>query len=318
MHDDMILNMDDFDFNMIDADDSSGVDEQAQRYLEPELPEEGDEEEWGYSNEEESTEEVDEESGLASIDDLAQNFDTLPEDVAFTINGEAVSKKEIAEIVKTRSDLKEASEGLSDYVSNLSEVEMRVQSYLAASMSETETRLRQIEQMLNQPERMTPTELQKAYIAQRDLRARQTVLEQNAANVRDEEIQRRQAVNMMKINQTNAQLKASVPGWKGKDSLREVASWAQQQGLKEDSLVEAMSPEFIKILMDAKMYREKVSGKKAIVEKARAKPAAQKSVSSKPKSSNLRGAVGERQRAAAYDKAMKAGDSSAAFNFLMD
>lgn len=251
------------------------------------------------------------------LNELANEFDEIDDNFQFTIQGEKVSKADLVEVVRTKNELKEAYQGISDYVANLSEVEMRVQTYLQASMTETETRLRQIEKMLDQPEKMTPTELQKAYIAQRDLRQRQAALEQNAQKVRAEEEQRRQSINMMKINQTDVQLRASVPGYQGMKTLREVAQWAQQNGLSEQSMLEAMSPEFVKILMDAKVYREKVSGKRGIAEKATAR--APKSMSVKAKTTaSVKSAMGHRKKTASFEKAMRDGDMSAAFNMLED
>lgn len=264
--------------------------------------------------------EVEEESSEfgSTLEEVASNFDTIPEDVEFVIHGEKVSKRDIADIVHRTKELNEAYTGFSDYVSNLSEVEMRVQTYLSASMTETETRLRQIEQMLEHPEQLTGGELQKAYIAQRDLRKRQSQLEENASNVRRAEEERRQQIDIVKIRQTNAALNGVVPGYKGMNTLKELAGWAQEQGVNEQALRSAMSPEFVKLLMDAKMYREKVGGKRQVREAAQKRVAApaQRSISSKPKAK--KSAIGDAQRQRGYDAAMKAGDSTAAFAFLVD
>ncbi|MGL5964498.1 MAG: hypothetical protein ACRCZ2_08940 [Fusobacteriaceae bacterium] len=313
-----------FNFMDIVEDDGPGR-TAADLYLDPEVDEnaddgwDGEKPEWLDDEnfdlgEEEANEEEEENSFGSTLEEIASNFDTIDDDTEFTIHGETITKADIASVVRDRADLKEAREGIEAYVGNLGEVEMRISTYLQASMTETETRLRQVELMLERPETMTPTEVQKALVAQRDLRARQGQLEQNAAQVRGAEEERRQQLDLMKINQTNATLRASLPDYKGIQTLKEVATWAQKEGIPEADLRASMSPAMIRALMDAKLYREKVGGKKQIREAA-AKRVAPKSVSAKPKS---RGAIKESNNSRAYEKAMKAGDTSSAFNFLTD
>lgn len=317
-----------FDFNnIVDYDNTGEVVEPAEKYIPQDEAEDNfDDNPFPFDNEEEMVEEdsfEDEEEVSefgSTLEEVASNFDVIPEDVEFVIHGEKVSKKDIADIVHKSKELTEAYSGFTDYVSSLSEVELRVQTYLSASMTETETRLRQIEQMLEHPEQLTGGELQKAYIAQRDLRKRQTQLEENASNVRKAEEERRSQIDIIKIRQTNAALNGTVPGYKGINTLKELAGWAQQQGMDEQSLRASMSPEFIKVLMDAKLYREKIGGKRQAAERRPQKsapaPSAQRSLSSKPKAK--RSALNDHQKHRAYDAAMKAGDATAAFAFIKD
>lgn len=259
--------------------------------------------------------EEDEDTFGSTLEEVASNFDTIDDSVEFTIGGEKVTKADIAEVVRDRADLREAREGLNSYISNLSEVELRISTYIQASMTETETRLRQVELMLENPDRMTPSDIQKALVAKKDLTARQVQLEQNASKVRAEEEQRRQQLDLVKINQTNAELRASLPGYKGIQTLQEVATWAQKEGIGEDALRSGMSPALIKALLDAKTYREKTSGKKAIRANVE-KRMAPKSTSSKAKPRSSAISASSRQKA--YERAQAAGDISAMFNLLED
>lgn len=310
-----------FDFNDI-VDENTSVSQTADAYLSEDKHDGGNdefdfEEEFGFDDEEGFEDDVEEDDnvGSSSLQEIAESFDSIDDDIEFTIHGEKVTKADIAEVVRTRADMKEAHEGLTAYVSNLSEVEMRVNTYLSASMTETETRLRQVEGMLDRPENMTPTELQRALIAKKDLMARQTQLEQNAQKIRSAEEERRQAIDLMKIRQTDATLKMSVPGYKGVQTLQEIASWAQKEGIDEAALRNGMSPALIKALMDAKSYREKVGGKKQIREAAQ-KRVAPRSTSSRQKSKSPTVSRGNTQKA--YEKAMASGDSATAFAFLTD
>lgn len=320
MEDNMIR---EFNFMDIVDDDTPTQESKAERYLqgdEYDPAAEEDDDDWGGVEHEwaegDEDDDVEEEGGFGStLEEVASNFDTISDDVEFVIHGEKVTKADIASVVRDRADLKEAREGIEAYVGNLGEVEMRISSYLQASMTETETRLRQVEAMLERPESLTPSEVQKALVAQRDLRARQGQLEANASQVRAAEEERRGALDMMKINQTNAVLRTSVPGYKGMETLREVAIWAQAEGIDESALRGGMSPALIKALMDAKLYREKVGGKKQIREAA-AKRTAPKSVSAKPKSRPS--VIKESNKTRAYERAMASGDTSSAFNFLVD
>lgn len=247
------------------------------------------------------------------ISEVANEFDSIDDEFEFTIGGEKIAKRDIAEVVRTRAEMKEAYEGLSGYVNNLSETEMRINTYLQASMTETETRLRQVEQMLQRPEAMTPSEVQKALVAKRDLTARQSQLEANAAQIRGAEEERRQQLDIMKIRQTDATLKTSVPGYKGIQTMKEISTWAQKEGISEADIRASMSPAMMKMMMDAKLYREKVGGKKTIRE------AAAKRTNTAPKSAPAK----QRSRVAnatsnakAYERAMKSGDAATAFLFV--
>lgn len=316
MDDEMILNMDSFDFSLIEDDNVSNA--PTKEVVEKEeadwLNEEYDEEESGDEFEDE--EEFEEEEDNADSIDLSSQFDEIDDEAEFNIGGETITKAEIADVVRTRAELKEAHEGISSYVNNLSEVEMRISTYLNASMTETETRLRQIDNMLQAPERLTPTEVQKALVAKRDLQARQTQLEANAAQVRAAEEERRQQLDLLKIRQTDSELKARVPGYRGIETLKEIAVWAQKEGIDESALRQSMSPALIKALMDAKTYREKVGGKKAIRENAQKRTSAPRSVSSKPKQRKV--STSSTSKSKAYDRAMNSGNTSAAFAFLED
>lgn len=304
-----------FDFSQID-DGEPQVKEPSQSPVVEDKPEWlFDEQDDDYEGEDEVYDEdvEDEEVEEAEEGHFSTDFDSIDDDVEFKIGGESITKAEIADVVKTRADLKEAHEGISSYVHNLSEVEMRISTYLNASMSETETRLRQVESMLEAPEKLTPSEVQKALIAKRDLMVRQNQLEDNARQIRAAEEERRQQLDLMKIRNTDAELKAKVPGYRGIETLKEVALWAQKEGIDEASLRQSMSPALIKALMDAKVYREKIGGKRVIREAASRK-AAPKSVSSKPKPRT----VGSVNKMKAFERASKAGDSAAMFSLLED
>lgn len=308
---DMFIDIDSFDFNSIDSD-IEVVPTKAPKpsTVVEETDDSDDDFEYDYDEDEvEGGEEVEAEDeddmSADTMQSFAENFADLPDELEFNFGDEKITKGEFVQAAKQRREINMVHEEMSGYIKSLSDNETRIQGYLAASMSETEARLMAVNEKLANPDELAPSDLKKYYTAKRDLEARHRELENNMAKVREEEIARKEQINVIKIRQTDIALRGT-PGYAGMDTIRELALFAEQSGLSSEMMLEGMSPELIKLLMDAKKFR---SGKAARDAKlsAASKGKAPQSVASKPKPSKHSGKALSAKKAMAL-KALNSGN----------
>lgn len=322
---DMILDLDNFDFSLIDSDDSQVVDKEPEYDFNADDDVSVVEDEFVYDDEDSNDDDMDDDGGddepsFTNVAEFAEKFEDIPDDVEFVIDGNKVTKADLAQSVRNKVELDEARNGLSTYIQNLSATEAKIQDYIKLSVSETENRLTAINQMLARPESLSPSDLQKAFVAKRDLEARYAALEQNVSGLRQAEAERKEQVAIAKIRQADVALRGT-PGYSGMNTIRDIAAFGESNGLSSELLMEGMSPSLIRLLMDAKMYREKVGGGKdrikAAVSGKKQAPNA-RSVSSR---SSKKPAKGSSNYNRAKNEAMKkyaSGDASAIFDYLED
>lgn len=315
MDDSMLLDIENFDFNMIDdGDDAASVvpgDADYEEVFDEDESSINDEE---FIDDEQEAEEKEE----VSLMSFAENFSEIPDDLEFTIDGAKVTKADLTNTFKAKAEVEEAREGLNTYIKNLTATEAKVQDYIKLSVSETENRLKAVNNLLANPESMSPSDVQKALVAKRDLENRYRALETNIAGLRQAEAERKEQVSIAKIRQADVSLRGT-PGYAGMSTIREVATFAEANGISSEILMEGMSPGLIKLLMDAKTYRDKVGSSKDRIKSAavKTKGTANRSVSSKPKATT--GAKPRMKSEVAFQRFAK-GEMAAAdvFQFIKD
>lgn len=296
MQDDMILDMDTFDFNDIlnsDFEEKGNVPtelnfEDINDYAE-------DEEDHGLDELEEEVEE--EGNSFSNLSSFAESFDDIPDDIEFKVNGVAMSKADIAAAITKREEVDNSYTELEKYVANLNANEAFVQDKLNLSMSETETKLRHYNNLLSRPDKMSAHELREVYMHKSELEKRYATLEQDIVAVRNAHNARRDEVNVQRVKSTNVAMRGTE-GWKGLETIRELASFAKDNGISPDVVMEGMSPGMMKMLLDAKKYQETISGSKKRVKDVVRGSNAPRSVSSKSKAKSPSAGLNQKARAA--------------------
>lgn len=274
-------------------------------------------EEYEYEDEdefedEEEDDELASEDKLTSFQDFAEQFDDLPDDLTFKMGDASFTKADIVSTVKAKAEVDEAHEAFTSFIENLNNINQRQEMYVRGSMSETEMKLAEIEEVLANPGNVAPSKLQAMLEAKHAYEQRHKVLEQNLVKVIEDNKIRKDAANVAKIRQTDLMMRGT-PGYAGMSTLQELAQWAQKEGISGDAVVEGMAPALIKILMDAKKYREDTVSRKERVKKAVSTPT---SVSSKKKA--VAPKVRDTAAKARAVKALEKGDLSSAFEFIED
>ena len=283
MHDDMVFDTDTFDFADIDHggsdkgyptpfDFSDIADDNVVDPAEAKLNELENEDYEDFD---------DEEPSFSNLTSFAESFDDIPDDIEFKVGGVSLSKADIASAIARSEEVKNTYSELEKYVSNLNSNEQFIQDKLNFSMSETETKLRHYNNLLSRPDRLSPTELRDVYLHKQELEKRYSTIEQDIVAVRNAHNARRDEVNVQRVKQTNVAMRGT-DGWKGLETIRELADFAKSQGVSPDVVMEGMSPGMMKMLMNAKRYEETVNGSKKRVQNA-VKGSAPRSVSSQAK-----------------------------------
>lgn len=289
----MVLDIDNFDFNSIDDGNASvPVEEET---LPEQLTEEEVEEFEDEDYEEQEDEEDDElasEDKINSIKEFAEQFEDLPDDLTFKLGDAAFTKADLVKTIKAKEEVDEAHEAFTSFVENLNVINQRQELYVRGSMSETEMKLAEINQALANPATIAPSKLQALLEAKNSYEQRHAALEQNLMKVMEDNKARKDASNLGKIRQTDLMMRGT-PGYTGINTIRDLAQWAQKEGINGDAIVEGMSPQFIQILMDAKKFREEAAGRKERIKKAVASPT---SVTSKKKAAPTKNTSAQKEK----------------------
>ncbi|MGL4358719.1 MAG: hypothetical protein ACRCSY_08525 [Cetobacterium sp.] len=319
MNNDMFIDPDTFDFSLLMEDETPSNDpvqeEETNEFYDDSYEEN---EEYEESGDEESgdTEEDKFEKDI-SLQTFSENFDDIPDDLEFKIGGEVITKQFIAETVKTRNDIAQAEEELRTYINNTKQREEDISFNLSIATTEVEGRLKHVNNLLSDPESLTPQDLQKAYIAKSQLEKRYSELSSAVIKIREAEAATREQNNVMKIKQTDMSMRGEKD-WRGIDSIRELAGYAQEIGLSQDLVLEGMSPALMKVLMNARRWESQQNTNKARIKES-IKSQAPRSISTKKKPREVsQTKMSESTRRREYEKAMKAGDSAKMFSLLVD
>lgn len=293
MSNEMMIDMDSFDFSMLGDEDATPVNapvvEEEDFEDNSDLNFDFDSEDGVDDGEDEEGEELDED-GINSLQDFASSFDDIPDTLEFNIGGEVVAKADIVQAAKQRKEIASDHEELKTYIQNLNDIEQRQEGYMNLAISETESRLNSIYAKLQNPASMTQAQLTQALTSKAQLEEHYKVLETNVLNSRAEAQTRRDHVNQIKVRQTDLAMRGTA-GYKGVETLRGLANFAQESGLDPQNILDSISPAFVSMLMDAKRFRDATASKRSKLEAITSKKVSStspRSTSSRPKAKTVR------------------------------
>lgn len=294
-NEDMVLDMDRFDFNSIDSGDVEVIvdDTSEGETLEEELDTETEDEE--FSEEDEDLEDDDEadEEGLdeGGIDVFQKALDVLPEDVEIVVGGVQMTGGELKKLAQTREDTIATYNAIDEFARGLVAREQNIVAKIAVANTETDRQLEQVYKVLNDPEM-----LNKVDVAQ--LQRQRIVLEQRKKDLEEASKEAMEDFNKQKhdsyvfaIEATKRQLGGEKVGT---ELINEAANYLQSQGVQDLTFFLAgMSPTLVKTIISAKKYQELENANNARLTKAKegkkvrsvsaSKPASQKASVNKEK-----------------------------------
>ena len=313
MNDDMILDMDTFDFASIDSDTPEVAREMPKEFSFMDI---NDEEEDEYNidiedDADEVEEDVEEEDyeDTTSITDALSQLGAIDDEFELDFGTQKVSKGELVKLLGDRENIIKTREAIDGLGARMVGRETDIELFYTVSKTETDKQLEHVYSMLNDPDKWTSAtdvaQLQKARI---QLERRKTELDQTKEKAMEGIRAQKQELDTVRIQKVVAEMGSQAP-------LQEAAQYAEAKGIDLTALVAGCSPALVTALQNAKKYEELVNKNKTklAATKEAKKP---KSVAVRPKTSG-KVTASDKQRAQKMYAAGKLSHSDM-FKFLED
>lgn len=304
--DDMVLDMDNFDFSMIDAEPADEPEEEVEvEEEEVEVEEEVVEEEAEEEVEaEEVEEEVEEDSGEEEVDFENYEID-LP-------SGETVVLSELVAGFKTATEIAAEKEKLENIKTEMETKTAGMDRFLKLAKLEAE---RVIEDYEDFDWVTLAKEDPQAYVENREFldkyKARHKEITGAVADLESKAEAETARITQEKAREANAVLARDIPGW-GEKMYKTLIEFAVEKGANQDTILNSTDPFLFKLLHKTLEHEKGVQKVTAKVKKLGSPKKVVKAAPAKPTVSK------DAKREALIKKAEETGDMSLMFNLLVD
>lgn len=302
---DMVLDMDNFDFSMIDAP-TAEVEEEIEEVEveEEEVESEEEETEEVEVEEEEVEEEVEEESGEEEVDFENYEID-LP-------SGETVVLSELVAGFKTASEIAEEKTQLESIKAEMESKTAGMDRFLKLAKLEAE---RVIEDYEDFDWVTLAKEDPQSYVENREFldkyKARHKEITGAVADLEAKAEAEESRVTQEKAREANAILARDIPGW-GEKMYKTLVEFAVEKGASQETILNSTDPFLFKLLHKTLEHEKGVQKVTAKVKKLGSPKKVVKAAPSKPAVSK------DAKREAMIKKAEASGDMSLMFSLLED
>lgn len=271
MKDDMIMDMDTFDFNSIvdynDIDDTDAPRVSDDEDFDVDVVDED------FEDEDFDDEDLDDEDdGIASElspAELAAKFSDIPDDVELMIGDVKATKADLVNHIKEIDDFKVRKGQLDGYFGTFEQIDTQMNSQFIKNYTETEMKLNSFKQKLNNPQLMD-SERGMIYRDIEKLENNKRLINneveqyQRARTLRDEQAEQ------VRLNETNTEMSKRY----GRDWATKMApaitNYVVESGLASPEIRKALSPALLEMVIKAQKYDNLAKGSK---EKVKAKAA---------------------------------------------
>lgn len=304
--DDMILDMDAFDFSMIDSEEF--VEEEAAEEVEVEEEFEEEEVEEEESEEEAAEEEVEEEEAEEEDDEV--DFDEYEIDLP---SGEKVVLSDLVKGFKTATEIEAEKAQLESIKQEMETKTAGMDRFLKLAKLEAE---RVIEDYADFDWVALAKEDPQAYVENREFldkyKARHKEIVSAVSDLEEKAAAEEKRITSDKAREAVAILSRDIPGW-GDKMYNSLVAYAVEKGADKDTILNSVDPFLFKLLHKNMEHEKGVQKVKAKVKKLGGSP--KKVVKAAPKAPEV---SKDAKREAMIKKAEKAGDMSALFSLIVD
>lgn len=316
MHDSMILDMDAFDFSMIDSDIVvvGGDEKQApQRGKSEEVYEEDyeddvydDEDDFSFEDEEE--EEVPEEETVTIDGDL----DSLDDDFEFRMGDSTLTKAELVQHVQKAQEVSKKAEELDSYFKNFKQIDDQMNHAFVASATENDIKLTHIRNKMKDPN-ISDAERGRLFTEISKLEQNKRVLDDRVQQFFQARELREQQEEVVRISRTNAVMSEKYGSDWAANMAPSLTQYIVDSGIASPEMRKAVSPAMLEVLLKAMKYDnlEKKS-KDKVTSSVKKKSARSTSGAAQGRPNKVNKAVHN------FSRAMKQGDAVEAFKYLVD
>lgn len=306
--DDMILDMDNFDFSMIDGEPMPEEEEVVEEVVEDEEVEEVEEEEEVSEDEEE--EEVEEEDSEEVEEDEEVDFEEYEIDLP---SGEKVVLSDLVQGYKNAAEIAEEKAQLTSLKEEMETKSAGMDRFLKLAKLEAE---RVIEDYEDFDWVALAKEDPQAYVENREFldkyKARHKEILSAVSDLEEKEQAEKQRVTTEKAREAVAILSRDIPGW-GDKMYKQLVQFAVEKGANQEDILNSTDPFLFKLLHKTMEHEKGVQKVKAKVKKLGGSP--KKVVKAAPKAPAV---SKDAKREALIKKAEKEGDMASLFNLLVD
>lgn len=306
--DDMILDMDNFDFSMIDGEPMPEEEEVVEEVVEDEEVEEVEEEEEVSEDEEE--EEVEEEDSEEVEEDEEVDFEEYEIDLP---SGEKVVLSDLVQGYKNAAEIAEEKAQLISLKEEMETKSAGMDRFLKLAKLEAE---RVIEDYEDFDWVALAKEDPQAYVENREFldkyKARHKEILSAVSDLEEKEQAEKQRVTTEKAREAVAILSRDIPGW-GDKMYKQLVQFAVEKGANQEDILNSTDPFLFKLLHKTMEHEKGVQKVKAKVKKLGGSP--KKVVKAAPKAPAV---SKDAKREALIKKAEKEGDMASLFNLLID
>lgn len=313
---DMVLDMDTFDFSMIDDADiqevvRSEVEQDEEIEVQEEETQEETEEEETEEETEEEAEEAAEEGSDGEEDEQEVDFDEYEIDLP---SGEKVVLSDLVKGYKSASEIEQEVQKLESIKQEMEAKSAGMDRFLKLAKLEAE---RVIEDYQDFDWVTLAKEDPQAYVENREFldkyKARHKEIIEAVSALEEKDEAEKQRLTNEKARSANAELARDIPGW-GNKMYADLITFAIEKGANEDEMRKCMDPFVFKMLHKNMEYEKGVQKVKAKVKKVGGAPKkVVKTAPAKPAQTNTKP-----NKEALLKKAQAAGDMSSWFNLLED
>lgn len=314
----MILDLDTFDFTDIDDSDiqeavGKGAEEKYEQPKEFDFDEiNEDDEEFLFDDEDEEVEQEDDDLPVEGFEDITEalgKLDTIPDSYELNFGNTKVNKGELVNLLNTREEVLQTREAINTFAQRLVEKENVINASFEVAKTETDKQLEHVYSMLNNPDKWnSATDVAQLQRARIQLEARKRELDTKNSEAKAAIDEQRQQAMVFNLQKVVKEMGSDAP-------IKSAAKYAESKGMNLDGLVQNLTPSLVEALNNAAKYEEFVNKNKSRLEKA--------SKANRVRSRGARTQASEKKapdvKARAW-AAYKAGkmDNSQIFNFLED
>lgn len=260
MNDDMILNMDNFDFSMLDEgfgeaepkasakDEPEEFDFSDVDFDEEDYDSEEAEDEEEYEDDEDDEDDTEEEQ---EADPSAGDLDLLNDDEEVKLGETVLTKAELKDVLGRKEAITKQSDSIRSFIAKTEVERKEVEALMFSSMSETTQRIRAIDEALRDPN-YDVARKGELVVAKQKLEAKEVFLKQNNEKYKKLFEEREASAVMENLKNLEAEMVIRHPDWSTNN--QKVAEYAKSTGIDPIAFLKIATPDMMDVIIKAMKY----------------------------------------------------------------
>lgn len=183
----------------------------------------------------------------------SEYFQSLDDEATIDFGGVALSKAEVRELARAKSDITNKDSAISQYVQQFSEIDRKMDAAAAAARTETEEMYNAIQRKLNDP-RTSDSERGRLYNDMRNLEVRYAQIQEGVARAEQARIERDNIDLSRRYDEVNRVMGSELGTQWNQEYARGVIDYALSSGITQEQIARNLSPSFIKMMIKAQKF----------------------------------------------------------------